>query len=533
MLSSRKIEAKIQTCTLQQFTAVNWMWNVFLLCSFVNVASAVLLPLKVMSSPIDKANKSLLIKNSLADRKSNLEDLGLTNYSFIQEYLSEKASLSDLSDLVSSKDNLPVLMSNNIDELIAKKEFLLNKQSEIKVSKITDFSFGEQNLNLNAYKHLPHLVSKQTKLSILILNKIDKLLDEKKFLAEATIENDPSEITNPYFDGENLKQKEHLSVKNPISQQTKLSMLISNLRSNKANQLLINRKKADVNATVEASLINDSSSQQQYLKAQASPSPLDSQPVNPPVSSELQRLQQDFLIPIPPSLSSKEISVVVAPGASISTPIGFGASFGQIYGGVGFQSRTRFRQRADAGLSLGAGLGDPQKFLGLDATVSVLSLTGNDAFDRGGISFKIHRSLPENFAIAVGFENAIGWGFTDAGSSVYGVVSKFFQLKDNTDEPFSQLTLSLGLGGGRFRSENDIINGVDSVGVFSSIGVRVIEPMSLVAEWSGQDLNMGVSLIPFRNLPLTINLAGADLTGNAGDGARFIMSIGYNYFFSR
>jgi hypothetical protein len=301
MLSSIKIEAKIQTCTLQQFTVVNWMWNVFLLCSFVNVASAILLPLKVLSSPVDKSNKSLLIKNSSTDTKSNLEDLGLTNNSFIQEYLSEKASLSNL---VSSTDKLPVLMSNKIDELIVEKYFLLNKQSEIKVSKTTNFSFGDHNLNLNSYKLLPHLVSKQTKLSISILNKIDKLLDEKKILAETTIEKDSSEIANSYFEKENLQQKDQSSIQNSISQQTKLSILISNLRSNKANQLLIDRNKAEVNAAVEVSQRNDSSSEQEYLKAQASPPSLDSQPVNSSVSSELQRLQQDFLIQIPPSLSS-------------------------------------------------------------------------------------------------------------------------------------------------------------------------------------------------------------------------------------
>lgn len=509
MLPSRKTKTKIQTCTLQEFTAVNWIWNIFLLCSFVNVASAVLLPLKVLSSPIEKSNKSLLVKNSSADTKSDLEDLGLTNHSFIHQYISEKASLSNL---VSSKDNLnlPILMSNKIDEVITENKSLLNEQFEIKVSETINFSFEERDFNLTPYKLLPHLVSKQTKLSILISNEIDKLLDEKK---------DLSEITNFHFDKENLKSKDQFSIQTSVSQQMKLSTLISNVRSNKANQLLIDRHKAEVNASIEGSQMNDSSSEQEYLEAQASPPSLDSQPVNSSVTPELQRLQKDFLIQIPPSLSS----VVVAPSASISTPLGFGASFGQIYGGVGFQARTRFRQRADGGLSLGAGLGDPRKFLGLDATVSVLSLTGNDAFERGGISFKIHRSLPEKFAIAVGVENAIGWGFTDAGSSVYGVVSKFFHLKDNTDEPFSQLTLSLGLGGGRFRSENDIINGVDSVGVFSSIGVRVIEPMSFVAEWSGQDLNMGISLIPFHNLPLTINLAGADWTGNAGDGKLFVI----------
>ena len=230
---------------------------------------------------------------------------------------------------------------------------------------------------------------------------------------------------------------------------------------------------------------------------------------------------------------TQSTNYVVAPSASISTPIGFGASFGQLFGGLGFQSRTRFRDSADGGLAIGAGLGDPQKILGLDTTVSVWDLFGEESFGRGGISLKIHRLLPASFSVAVGFENAATWGYSDAGSSVYGVISKFFLLKETTEEPFSQLTLSLGLGGGRFRSESDIINGVDSVGVFGSLGVRVIEPLSVVAEWSGQDLNAGISLIPMRNVPLTINLAGADLTGNAGDGARFVMSIGYNYFFPR
>ncbi|WP_046662602.1 hypothetical protein [Microcystis aeruginosa] len=257
-----------------------------------------------------------------------------------------------------------------------------------------------------------------------------------------------------------------------------------------------------------------------------------STPVDTNVSPELQRLRQEFLIEEPQTLSAKLAEVVVAPGASISTPIGFGASLGQIFGGFGFQSRTRFTNQADGGLSLGGGLGDPQKIVGLDVTLAILSLFDDNA-GRGSFSFKIHRSLPEGFAVALGFENAINWGGTDGGSSIYGVVSKFFQLTETTKEPFSQLTLSLGVGGGRFRSEGAIEDGVNSLGVFASAGLRIVEPVSAIVEWSGQDLNAGISLIPFQNIPLTVNLAGADLTGNAGDGARFVMSIGYNYFFPR
>jgi len=163
-----------------------------------------------------------------------------------------------------------------------------------------------------------------------------------------------------------------------------------------------------------------------------------STPVDPNISPELQRLRQDFLIEEPRTLSVKLAEFVVAPSASISTPIGFGANFGQIFGGFGFQSRTRFTNQADGGLALGVGLGEPQKIVGLDVTLAILSLFGDNA-GRGSFSFKIHRSLPEGFAVALGFENAIRWGGTDAGSSIYGVVSKFFQFTETTKEPFSQV----------------------------------------------------------------------------------------------
>ncbi len=77
-----------------------------------------------------------------------------------------------------------------------------------------------------------------------------------------------------------------------------------------------------------------------------------STPVDPNISPELQRLRQDFLIEEPRTLSVKLAEFVVAPSASISTPIGFGANFGQIFGGFGFQSRTRFTNQADGGLAL-------------------------------------------------------------------------------------------------------------------------------------------------------------------------------------
>jgi len=135
--------------------------------------------------------------------------------------------------------------------------------------------------------------------------------------------------------------------------------------------------------------------------------------------------------------------------------------------------------------------------------------------------------LSNDLAIAVGVENAVTWGVTDGGSSVYGVASKIFQLRQNPADPFSRLTVSLGVGGGRFRSEDDIEDGNGTVNVFGSAGLQVADRVSLIGEWTGQDLNLGVSFVPFRGLPLVITPAVADVTGNAGDGARFILGVGY------
>jgi len=277
----------------------------------------------------------------------------------------------------------------------------------------------------------------------------------------------------------------------------------------------------------------------QYIIGYQSPVAQQPKPPQPPIPPRPQPtetaevLRQRFRLREPATLQAPTVSAVATPGSSSGSPTAFGASWGRGFVGFGFQERTRYTNDADGSISLGIGLGDAQKAVGVEVTAGVYSLFGDDSFQRGGISFKAHRQLPENFAVAVGVENAIIWGDTDAGSSVYGVVSKIFPLRENPREPFSQLTASVGLGGGRFRSEDDIINGEDSIGVFGSVGLRVAEPVSLIADWTGQDLTIGASIVPFRNVPLVITPAIADITDNAGDGARFILGVGYNFTFGR
>lgn len=236
-------------------------------------------------------------------------------------------------------------------------------------------------------------------------------------------------------------------------------------------------------------------------------------------------------IPLRPSARQQDRQrYVSSPGTTIVTPSGYGKSWGSAGIGIGFQGRTRFTEQSDGAIGLSAGFGNPQKTVGFDVGVSIFNL--NDGFaDRGSISLKLHRSFPENLSVAIGWQNALVWGESDAGTSLYAVTSKMFRLKENTNQAFSQLYLSAGLGTGQYRTETQIEDDIETIGVFGSAALRVAEPVNLIAEWTGQDLNLGVSIVPFPEIPLVITPALADVTNNAGDGARFVLGIGYGFSF--
>jgi hypothetical protein len=242
-------------------------------------------------------------------------------------------------------------------------------------------------------------------------------------------------------------------------------------------------------------------------------------------------LQPEPITPNQPLLQPQVLqgqrTVRYAPGITIFTPSGYGKSWGSGAVGVGFQSRTRFTNTPDGSVGISFGFGNARKAVGLDVGASLLDLSG---FSRGSLSFKVHRLLPADFAIAAGVTGIpLGSGFDGLTVSPFGVITKRIIINRNESTPFSQMFLSLGAGGGNFRSESNIANGTGTAGIFGSVAVRVIRPMTFIAEWSGQDLSLGLSVIPFKNLPLVITPAVTDITGQAGDGVRFVLGVGYGF----
>ena len=271
------------------------------------------------------------------------------------------------------------------------------------------------------------------------------------------------------------------------------------------------------------------------------PSP---KPNQPQLTVEPEVIRQNLRVPIP---VVKQFAVATkskgSPSISMTVPTGFGASAGNAFIGAGYQSATRLdsgRAGEDAGFSFGIGAGNPQELVGLEVSFNNYAFGGRSTvFETGGINFKLHRIIAENTSIALGVENAFIYGGASSIPSVYGVISTILQFQDSPDQPFSSVGFTLGVGGGRFRSISDVNTLKGTVNVFGSVAVRVVEQVSLIADWNGQSLSLGASIKPFRDIPFVITPGFTDVVGdntngaifNGLNGARFILGVGYGIYF--
>ena len=218
------------------------------------------------------------------------------------------------------------------------------------------------------------------------------------------------------------------------------------------------------------------------------------------------------------------------PSLTIANPFGFGADRG-FYSGLSYQVDTRGglddENDGDATWGFGVGLGNAQKAIGAELSYNLASFGQNGRdFGSGGFNLKLHRKIADGWGVAAGWNSFLSIGDdNDLDDSLYLSTTKIFKTRENINSAFSRVGATIGIGNGQFRTEDDIINDNESVNVFGSLAFRVARPVSFVTEWSGQDLGMGVSVSPFRTVPLTINLSARDIVG-AGDGARFIFGVG-------
>ena len=239
-------------------------------------------------------------------------------------------------------------------------------------------------------------------------------------------------------------------------------------------------------------------------------------------------VKNSYILPVP-ILGQHHTPVRASPGASVQSPTAFGPEWGEGYLGVGWTSRMRYTgnlpgtRKMDGAVMASFGFGDAARYVGLEAVATSFSTVRSGFGNHSSLSFKVHRLLPNNFAVAAGWEDAIRTKGTDGGTSGYGVVSTWYK----------RLTASAGIGGGRFKTEAALAQDRKTVNAFGSLAYQVASPLSVIADWAGQDLALGTSIVPFKSIPLYIEPAMVDLTGSAGDGARFVLGVGLGFSYKQ
>jgi hypothetical protein len=212
-----------------------------------------------------------------------------------------------------------------------------------------------------------------------------------------------------------------------------------------------------------------------------------------------------------------------APGTSSGSPSGFGAAWRDGFVGGGYQ-KGRGGDEYDGSMAFGFGLGNAKDAIGLEVVVASLGTFRSGLYERSAFSFKAHHMVSANAAIAVGVENAFSTGGgDDTDPTVFVAASRVLSFPES---PFKQVTISGGIGNGRFRFEKDLLADKSTINFFASAGATVHEQASIFADWGGQDLTVGLSLVPIKAFPIIVTPAIADLTGQNGRDPRFTLGFG-------
>ncbi|WP_417040788.1 hypothetical protein [Cylindrospermopsis raciborskii] len=229
---------------------------------------------------------------------------------------------------------------------------------------------------------------------------------------------------------------------------------------------------------------------------------------------------------------------VYSPGTSAGIPSGFGTNWGDLYFAIAGATANRVRREIDGGASVALGFGNARDILGLELSYSLLSIR---KFGRNGsFNAKVHRIVYSNpntyIATAIGWNNFARHGendrdagiingqFVGTPSSVYGVVSAYHFLNPKSANPVP-VNISLGVGEAPLFSNSGL-------GIIAGAGIQVTPNIGVSTGWSGKGLNLGVSYLPVRTLPMSLNVIYGDVFQNTEPGSVLSFSLGYGFDFT-
>lgn len=239
-----------------------------------------------------------------------------------------------------------------------------------------------------------------------------------------------------------------------------------------------------------------------------------------------------ILVPVIPFFIASPTKAEPAPNLTVWAPSGYGADSGTVYIQSDYQNRTRFTSKSDGAVGVGIGLGDARDLaIDVNYTVNSLSGSGGGKTGDGGFSAKVHKRLGDDTSVAIGYNQFAVNGTTDyQRGSYYAVGTKIIETKKALSEPFSRVAITVGVGGGVFNGFNpndSPTQNKSGIGLFGAVSTRVSDRVAVIGEYTGQDFAAGLSIVPFKDVPLVVTPAIRDI--GSQDGARVTVGLGYSF----
>ncbi len=231
------------------------------------------------------------------------------------------------------------------------------------------------------------------------------------------------------------------------------------------------------------------------------------------------------------------------PATTVNTSSVFESGYlGRINLGFAFQHSSRlnpFRnwENPDVNLATYVGLGNPYKWLGLGISFNLLGLTNSQGaknnFGASSIDFQISRAITKKIHLGAGGYNLIQVNTTDTDKlrTYYLQLSGMIALKDNNRKGLNSIYWNVGVGNGRYQDRKLFLSlKNESVNIYGSAALQVLPRSNLIVEWSGSELAIAASVIPFKKLDFHLMTGLSDLNFKK---KRWIVVMNYSFLLNK
>ncbi len=231
------------------------------------------------------------------------------------------------------------------------------------------------------------------------------------------------------------------------------------------------------------------------------------------------------------------------PATTAGTPSVFESGYlGYVNCGLAFQHSSKLNpyrnwENPDFNLATYVGLGNPHKWLGIGVSFNLLGLSNEngaeDNFGESSIDFQLSRAITKDIHIGIGVFNAIQVNPTPINTlrTYYVQASGRIQLKERNDDFLDYLYFNVGLGNGKFQERESFLSlKNENFKFYGSFAVQVLARTNCLIEWTGSELALAASVIPFRKLNFNFMTGITDLNFRK---KRWIIVTGYSFLLNK